>query len=501
LVHPQEIYKSVPALMFWSMIIALIIINILLFLFYKKFFYRNVLKIKHNIFFSLLFFIIMPIIFIIGIRGGLQQIPINQSEAYFSEHQILNNAAVNSGWNLIYSISHNINNINKNPFTTFPKEYTDDLIKKIYTTNGDSTIKILTTNRPNIFMFILEGWSGDVIKSLGGYDSITPYFSEIEKEGILFTNIYSSGQRSQQGIACIFSGFPAHPINVVTHHQDKFSKLPSLSEKLYKNGYFNLFYYGGQLIYGNIKSYLSYFNFNKIIEGKDFNASIPRGKLGIHDNFVLDKIFYDIQSIKQPFFLTFFTLSSHSPYDYPYSKKIKKFAIENDYINAINFSDMCIGKFYKAVKKEKWFNNTLFIFISDHSHGSPKNWGIYSPEYHKIVFMLAGPTIKREYQGTKISKIGSQVDLAATLLPQLNIDASEFKWSKNLLNFKSPEFAFYAYEEGFGWVRPYGYSVYENRFDRFHYFYIDPAFIDKKDSLTIEGKCYLQKVFQEYMDL
>ena len=40
----------------------------------------------------------------LGMRGGLDAIPITQSAAYYSHHDILNDAAVNPHWNLLYSI-------------------------------------------------------------------------------------------------------------------------------------------------------------------------------------------------------------------------------------------------------------------------------------------------------------------------------------------------------------------------------------------------------------
>ena len=500
--YPKEIVDSVPVFRFILLAAGLIISIFFLIYSYKKWFFKRILEIKRNILFSLIFIVSTPVILLISVRGGLQQIPINQSEAYFSNKQILNIAAVNSGWNLLYSITHNISNINKNPFAVFNEDYADKIVNQIYKkADEDSVLMILKTKTPDIVMFILEGWSADVVESLGGFEDITPNFNKIEKEGILFTDFYSSGQRSQQGMASIFGGFPSHPVDVVTHHQEKYSKLPSFVEKLKETGYTTSFYFGGQLIYGNIKSYLISSGFEKLIEGKDFPSSIHRGKLGVHDAFTLKRQFDDLKNEKHPFFSVLFTLSTHTPYDYPAPKQIKKFDIENDYMDAVHYSDMYLGKFYEAAKKEKCFENTLFIFISDHSHGTPRQHDIYSPEYHKIVFLLAGPVIKPEYQGLKISHIGSQVDFSATVLPQLGIDATDFKWSKNLLNPKSPAFAFYAYEEGFGWVRPYGYSVYESRFDILHHFKIDSSFIDKKDSLTIEGKSYLQKVFQEYMNL
>lgn len=51
-----------------------------------------------------------------------------------------------------------------------------------------------------------------------------------------------------------------------------------------------------------------------------------------------------------------------------------------------------------------------------------------------------------------VSRVGSQTDLARTLLYQLNIDASRFIFSRNLLASSEKHFAYYAFNDGFGFI-------------------------------------------------
>ena len=150
-----------------------------------------------------------------------------------------------------------------------------------------------------------------------------------------------------------------------------------------------------------------------------------------------------------------------------------------------------------AAKKEKWYDNTLFILVADHSHHSYKRWSYYSPGYHKIFLLLTGNVIKDEFKGKKISKLGSQVDLPAILFTQLGLDYKEFRWSKNLLNPYSPEFASVGFEEGIGWIKPAGNFFYDKRLNIFQNLEIPPQY---KDSLVNEGNAYLQLIFQQYLD-
>lgn len=494
--RPDEIYNSAETGAFFLLVlIFLILFSIGLFA-YLKLFYLNIANLGRNLWFSLGFMLIPPALLFIGLRGGVQQIPINQSETYYSGYNILNNAAVNNGFNLYISIFENLQNFDRNPYVFMDQSEADHIMEKIYANTSDSTLFILTTDRPNIVLIILESWSADLIASLGGEPGITPEFGELEKGGVLFDQIYATGSRSEQGMASIFGGFPSHPISSITVQPDKFVKLPSLTGSLERAGYETAFYFGGQLIYGNIKSYIMFNGFDKIMEGKDFPKSIPQGKLGIHDEFTLNFMERELGGMKTPFFASLFTVSTHSPWDQPYQKPLKWGDNEREYINAALYTDHCLGDFIRKAKKESWYANTLFVFVADHSHNSYRNWHPQSREYHKIPMLFYGDVIKAEFKGTKWNKMGNQHDLASTLLAQLRLPYNTFRFSKNLLNPGTPDFAYYSTEDGVGWIRPWGYFTY----DKGTNYYYEWSTAPMSDSLLNEGKAYLQTVFSEYMN-
>jgi phosphoglycerol transferase MdoB-like AlkP superfamily enzyme len=347
-------------------------------------------------------------------------------------------------------------------------------------------------------MIILEGFSADLIESLGGEKGITPCFHSLEKQGILFTDIYSSGSRSEQGMAAIFGGFPSTPLAQIARQPDKFIKLPSLTQKLIDDGYYTSYYFGGQLIYGNLKGYIYSNNFDRIKEGYMFDSDLPRGKLGVHDEFVYPEIIKDLNNDKTPFFSAYFTLSSHTPYDIPnFKQNIQWPELEKEYVNAAYYSDSCLGNFISLAKKQAWYKNTLFIIVADHGHTSYKLRDNWSPGYNKIPLLFYGDVLKSEFRGTQNSKTGSQVDIAATLLHQLKIKSNQFVWSKDLLNPTTPGFAMYAFEVGFGWVCPEGYTVWDHNLKKT----LDVKLPEqKKDSVLKVGKAYLQQVYQQYFD-
>ncbi len=500
LANPGEIVASAQLWQIMAISILIVFQMALYYVIFIKVFFYRITSVKRNYIFSAIFIILTPGLLFGGMRGGIGQIPINQSKSFYSKYEILNWISVNSLWNLGNSIGNNYDLMKKNPFHYYNDDEACKTVDQLFENGNDSTEMILKTSKPNIVMFILEGWSADLIESQGGEKGITPFFHELEKNGILFTNIYTNGTRSQEGMSAIFSGFPAQPINTITQQPDKYHGLPSLPKNLKKSGYYSSFYFGGQLIYGNIKSYLVHMGFDTIVEDNDFPSSFPRGKLGIHDEYTFPYFLNELNEQKKPFFSSIFTISSHSPYDYGMQEVISWPQYEKKYVNAAFYVDQCLRNFFQQAQKQTWYDNTLFVLVSDHSHGTYRNHHFCSPDYHKIVMLLCGNVIKENFRGTQNTKIGSQTDLPAVLSAHLGLRYDEFTWSKNLMQPNCPEFAFYAYDGGFGWVRPGSYISYDTRTNTNSILQIDSTSKISETELLHQAKSYIQCSFQQYLD-
>lgn len=495
--QPEEIINSVSTGIFAGLILLLAIQFALFYFLYKKLVFNVSRKNESaGIIGKLAFVILMPLLLLFGIRGGLQAIPISISQSYFSKHDLLNQAAVNTGYNLVFSVMDNIVFEKKNVFNTLPQGEASLIVHNLHKVEKDTTVIIVNTDRPNVVIILLESWSGDLIESLGGEPGITPGFHKLENEGLLFTRFYTTGNRSQQAIASIYAGFPAIPVVTLTDFPEKYRKVPSLVKKLNKSGYFTSFYFGGQLIYGNIRSFLLSNEFGKLIEGEDFKSEIPRGKLGVHDEYLFERFLNDLGNMPQPFFATAFTLSSHSPYDQPGERPIDWIELENEFVNSAHYTDQCLYEFMKNARQQEWYENTLFIIMADHSHSSYKGFPLGSFKYHQIPLLFTGGALKEEFRGIKSDFLSSNVDITTSLLKQLGIASNEFFWSKNIFNPNTPEFAYFELNEGFGWKRPFG-EVVVNLRDGLAPVSNEPEEI--KNQLDKEGRAYIQVMVDEFL--
>lgn len=190
---------------------------------------------------------------IIPMRGGIQLAPINQSSVYYSENNYANQAALNPVWNFIHSVKLERKS-EVNPFVFMDmanaKELLPPLLQKQNQPLTDSD------KRKNVILVVWESFTEKVLdKDYHGVE-ITPRFNQLKMEGLYFSNIYATGDRTDKGIVGVLSGYPSQPINSIVKFPNKTRSLPMLTAQLSKHGYFTGFYYGGEPEFANIKSYL-----------------------------------------------------------------------------------------------------------------------------------------------------------------------------------------------------------------------------------------------------
>ena len=144
----------------------------------------------------------------------------------------------------------------KSRYVYFSEKEMENLLEQ--QNSKDSTIHILkpTAQSPNIVFILLESFTADVIKSMGGESGIAPNIESIISEGILFNNIYSTGERTDKGIVAILSSFPAQPTRSIIRENHKQIYLTSIAQEFKKRNYHTSFYYGGESEFFGLKSYL-----------------------------------------------------------------------------------------------------------------------------------------------------------------------------------------------------------------------------------------------------
>ncbi len=488
---PLEMGATVSSSPILLLLLIFILFSVLFIFIYKKYFNSFIdRKQKRFQLIDVLISIFLLAFLFIPIRGGIQKIPMNQSDVYFSEKLFADHAAINLPWNIMFSILNKNND--KNPFDYFSEKEPKKIVDSLYKTGPLRVPSILSVEKPNIIIIILESFTAKWVGCLGGALGVTPNLDKIAAEGLLFTNIYAAGDRSEKGQVAVLSGYPNQAINSIIKTPDKTRQLPSLNKILKSAGYHTSYTYGGELEFANIKSYLINSGYDKLIDKYSFPAAERTTSWGVHDQFVLNRFYEDINKEKQPFFATLFTLSSHEPYDVP----MKPYFAGNDestlFKNSVYYTDSIIGNFITKSKMEPWWQNTLVVFVADHGHPLPGNDANDRPSKFHIPLIFSGGALRMK---GVINNIGSQTDIATTLLDQLQLPANNFEWGKDLLDSSARQFAFYSFNNGFGFVTPDGTETIDNVSKKT--IYKDAGFDTSKIKF---GKAYMQFSYQDFLN-
>ena len=423
------------------------------------------------------------------IRGGITVSTMNTGQAYYSQNAYLNHSAVNPLFSLLESITHQEDFASQYRF--MKDKEADKIFATMTSTSDENTYPLLNEatfkkGTPDILIVIMESFASDIMPSMGSYKDVAVCLDSIAQQSILFTRFYANSFRTDRGMVSILSGYPAQPTTSIMRYPRKTSQLPSIARNLakYKN-YKTTYYYGGDADFCNMRSYLVSQGYQHIISDANFPIEDKLSKWGVPDHILAAKMMEDIkaqQNEKRPMLRILQTSSSHEPFEVPYHR------LKDKRLNAFAYTDSVMGAIVREYRKLPRWKNTLIVFVPDHVGGYKEQLNDHDRSRYQIPLILAGGAISRPM---KVGIIGSQHDIAATLLGQLGVEHREFTFSKNMMSDATPKFAFFAVNDAFGVVSEENSLIYDNRAKRIVYDKGEKGFNLKR------GKAYLQKLYDD----
>jgi phosphoglycerol transferase MdoB-like AlkP superfamily enzyme len=502
LMNPDEVFRTADGGMTIYFVLYSILELLAAYFLYRWLFkaleFKNKLRLILRLPIALLQIAIFGATLLVLGRGGFQQIPINTDAAYYTTNYAANDLSVNSFYFFTKSFLLYSRSSDGAKFPVIPEKEALNQLSDFVSYEREHYVRILENERPNVVFIILESWTANAVGTITGKSGATPNFDHLSEEGLLFTQIYATGSTSEVGNSSIFSGYPALPEIFISMQADKHRKIPSINQDLKEWGYSSHYLFSGDLKYGNIGGYFTDHGFDVVDDETSFPSDLKRGKLNYFDEDLYKELKRRINNTKQPFLHCAFTGSTHSPYDFPDKGTPRWKGKEKKFMNSLFYADACLKDFIESCKKEKWYKNTLFVLVADHGHASPAVQNPSLAGFFHVPLLIFGEPLKKEYRGKRIETIGSQADIAATLIHQMNGDARRYKWSKDLLNPNIPEFALFALSRGYGWVTPEG---------NFSYNMDGYGFLDQtmtEAALKKERKrchSFMSLVYQEFLGL
>jgi len=283
----------------------------------------------------------------------------------------------------------------------------------------------------NVVLLILESFGKEHIgffnKDLdnGTYKGYTPFLDSLIEQSYTFTRSYANGRKSIDALPSVITGIPSigEPFVLSIYSGNKTT---SLAKLLSGEGYETSFFHGapngsmGFSAYMQLAGIKHYYGKNEYNNDADFD-----GIWGIWDEPFMQYMAKQMDQMKEPFFSSFFSLSSHHPFKVPekYAGKFPKGTLPLH--EPLGYADHALKEFFQTASKSPWYNNTLFVICADHASMS------HFKEYNTMPNSFAIPIVFY-YPGGELKgvsdKLVQQIDIMPTVLNYLQYDKPYFSF-------------------------------------------------------------------------
>ena len=288
-----------------------------------------------------------------------------------------------------------------------------------------------TVRKPNIVLVTIESFSAKYMGSNGDTRNLTPNLDALRKQSLYFNNFYATGTRTDRGLEAITLAIPPTPGRSIVKRVGRESGFASLGQQLNAVGYDSVFVYGGRGYFDNMNAFFSGNGYRVVDQSSVEESEIHfKNAWGMADEDLYNqtlKLADADYARQQPFLLQLMTTSNHRPYTYPENRIDIKSG--NGRNGAVKYTDYAIGQFLDQARQKPWFDNTIFIFVADHTAGSAGKEDLPIDNYQIPLFIYAPKLI----EARETAQLASQIDLAPTLLGLLNLDYESTFFGRNLL--------------------------------------------------------------------
>ena len=271
----------------------------------------------------------------------------------------------------------------------------------------------------NVVLISVESLSGDYMQYFGNKENITPYLDSLIPNSLFFSNFYASGTRTVRGLEALTLAIPPTPGQSIVR-RPKNEDLFSLGSVFKKSGYDVRYIYGGNSFFDNMGYFFGH-NGYQVLDKGDIPEQLVHHTTawGIDDEatfqYTLDQCDKSYREGRL-FFNHMMTVSNHRPYTYP-DGRIDIPSSAQSSAGGVKYTDYAIHSFLKEAAKKPWFDQTVFVIVSDHCSRSAGKTDLPVNRYHIPCIIYAPQLIKPTIE----KRLISQIDLAPTLLGLLNI--------------------------------------------------------------------------------
>jgi phosphoglycerol transferase MdoB-like AlkP superfamily enzyme len=297
----------------------------------------------------------------------------------------------------------------------------------------------------NVVIIILESFAREYIGSLnpglegGKYEGYTPFIDSLIRVSLTFDVSIANGKKSIDAMPSVLASVPSLETPYTISHYAN-NQINGIAELLKRKGYYSAYFHGapngsmGFDSFTKMAGFSDYIGLNQYPYKADFD-----GIWGVWDEPFFKFFGEKLNSFRQPFLASIFSVSSHHPFKVPekYAGRFKKGPAP--ILEVIGYSDFALRELFNEISTSPWFKNTLFVITADHTNESvhkefQNNFGSYCVP---IIFFKPGSDLKGYKQ-----RIAQQIDIMPTVLNYLNYDEPYVAFGNDLMDDSYESFAF-----------------------------------------------------------
>jgi len=381
---------------------------------------------------------------LVGMRGKLSKIPMRVSTAYFCSDPFLNQIGLNPVFTFIKSLEDSGKSRNQ-PVELIDRDTARQIHRELLDTPADSTLPQAHVRLPegmNVVVVMMESMSA-AKTGIG----LTPCLDSLAARSLYFTQAWSAGTHTHNGIYSTLYGHPA----ILARQLMKSTPMPTicgLPGHLRQAGYRTTFFLAHDEDFDGMRGFLYHNGFDRVVGQHSYPKHEVVGTWGVPDHVLFDHVLEHCDSTAHhgPFLAAVMTVSDHGPYILPRNTGLQPRTSELK-TQMVEYADWSIGRFMRMAQQRHWFANTLFVFVADHGASIDPVYDMALSYNHVPMLFYAPGRIVPE----STERMALQIDVPATVLGLLGLPQGDDMLGVNLMTHRR-KYAYFSADDKVGMV-------------------------------------------------
>ncbi|MBK7874762.1 MAG: LTA synthase family protein [Planctomycetes bacterium] len=266
-------------------------------------------------------------------------------------------------------------------------------------------------HRLDVVVVMQESLGSNFVGVLGGEEGLTPGLDRWSQDGLLLTNLVANGNRTVRGLEGVLCSFVPLPGDSMVKKPGAVG-VATLGQVYAAQGYATCFLYGGYGLFDHMKPFFTQNGWHEFVEQPDYPSDAFRTAWGVADEYIFDALLQRQQAAeakRENLFATVMSVSNHRPYDVP-SGRID---LARSRKAGVKYADWALARYLDQARAAGVLEHTVVLVVGDHGARAYGRQQIPVGSYRIPALFLAPDA---QWQGKRLERLCSQVDLAPTLL-------------------------------------------------------------------------------------